>query len=88
MNINKGVFGKLSDGTEVEKIELINDHQLKVSILTYGGIFRVFILLRKREILKILFWGMMICKAMKKTLIIWGLLWGRLPEELQMLKFL
>jgi len=40
MEINKEAFGKLSDGTEIEKIELINDHQLKVSILTYGGIIQ------------------------------------------------
>ncbi len=38
MKINTEQFGQLSDGTIIEKIVLINNNNIKVSILTYGGI--------------------------------------------------
>lgn len=40
MKINKQNFGKLPDGTIIEKIDLINKNNIKVSILTYGGIIQ------------------------------------------------
>ena len=40
MEINRTDFGQLSNGTKIEKIDLINHHHIKVSILTYGGIIQ------------------------------------------------
>jgi aldose 1-epimerase len=38
MNIEKTLFGKLSDGIEIDLYTLTNDHGLKAGIITYGGI--------------------------------------------------
>ncbi|NOR88358.1 MAG: galactose-1-epimerase [Bacteroidales bacterium] len=40
MKINKQNFGKLSNGAIIEKIDLINNNNIKVSILSYGGIIQ------------------------------------------------
>ena len=37
MNIQKQLFGKTPDGTDVDLYTLVNDHQLRVSIMTYGA---------------------------------------------------
>ena len=38
MNISQEHFGKLSNGTSVDMIELQNDHKISIKILSYGGI--------------------------------------------------
>lgn len=40
MNINTSVFGNLSNQSRIDKIDLINKNNIKVSILTYGGIIQ------------------------------------------------
>ena len=40
MEIQEELFGKTSNGISVEKISLINNHGLKLAILTYGGIIQ------------------------------------------------
>lgn len=40
MNISQKLFGSLSNGKTVDLIELQNDHQITVRILSYGGIIQ------------------------------------------------
>jgi len=40
MNISQEHFGKLSNGSSVDSIELKNDHELSIKILSYGGIIQ------------------------------------------------
>ncbi len=38
MPVEKSVFGNLTDGTGIDRYMLVNDHGLKMGIITYGGI--------------------------------------------------